>query len=81
MHVHCSCRWFIILNKIIYFTPPIMGLQQKIIQMYNTWIDAFEDDEISAVILLDMSADFDVVDHDILLDKLALDGLESGALS
>ena len=51
-----------------------------LIQMFDTWVDAFEHDEISAVIMLDMSAAFDVVDHDILLSKLKLYGLEINAL-
>ena len=51
-----------------------------LIQMFDTWIDAFEQDEVSAVIMLDMSAAFDVVDHSILLDKLALYGLEDETL-
>ena len=52
-----------------------------LIQMFDTWIDAFEDEEVSAVIMLDMSAAFDVVDHGILLSKLALYGFEDTALS
>ena len=35
--------------------------------MYDQWIEAFENDEITAVVMLDLSAAFDVVDHDILI--------------
>ena len=52
-----------------------------LIQMFNTWVEAFENDEISAVIMLDMSAAFDVVDHDILLSKLKLYGLKENSIS
>ena len=52
-----------------------------LVQMFDTWIEAFEDDEVSAVIMLDMSAAFDVVDHEILLGKLALYGFEDSAVS
>ena len=41
-----------------------------LVQMFDTWIEAFEDDEVSAVIMLDMSAAFEV-DHDILIKKMA----------
>ena len=51
-----------------------------LIQMFDNWIEAFEDEEISAVIMLDMSAAFDVVDFDILLSKLALYGVENKTL-
>ena len=49
--------------------------------MFNTWLEAMENDEISAVIMLDLSAAFDVVDHDILIKKLQLYGLEAGTLA
>ena len=39
-----------------------------LLQMYDTWIDAFKDDEITAVVLIDMSAAFDVVDHVIPIE-------------
>ena len=42
--------------------------------MYDTWVDAQAEGEISAVIMLDMSAAFDVVDHDILVDKMQIYG-------
>ena len=47
--------------------------------MYDSWLEALENDEISAVITLDMSAAFDVVDTNILCDKLKLYGLEDCA--
>ena len=49
--------------------------------MFDTWIEAFEKNEVSAVIMLDMSAAFDEVDHDILINKMALYGFEGDALS
>ena len=51
-----------------------------LIQMFDSWIEAFEDDEVSAVLMLDMSAAFDVVDHQILLNKLKLHGFEVSTL-
>ena len=51
-----------------------------LLQMFDTWLEALENDEISAVIMLDLSA-FDVVDHGILIDKLELYGLDTGSLT
>ena len=33
------------------------------------WREAFDQDELSAMVMLDLSAAFDVVDSEILLDK------------
>ena len=52
-----------------------------LIEMVDNWVEAFENDEITAVILCDQSAAFDVCDHKILLDKLKIYGLQEGALS
>ena len=46
-----------------------------LLQMFDTWLEALENDEISAVIMPGLIAAFDVVDHNILLEKLALYGL------
>ena len=43
-------------------------------QMQDLWLDALDKNEITAVIMCDMSAAFDLVNHSILLEKLALYG-------
>ena len=51
------------------------------LQMYNEWIEAFEEGKISAVVMIDMSAAFDVVDHSILLKKLRIYGFEESIIN
>ena len=43
-------------------------------QLQDIWIRGAEDTKFTAALLLDLSAAFDVVDHRILLDKMALYG-------
>ena len=47
-----------------------------LIQMYDGWLKAVEGGQLAGACLLDMSAAFDVVDHDLLLEKLSLYGLD-----
>ena len=46
------------------------GTSTALIQLFDQWLEASEKQELSAALLLDMSAGFDMVDHEILLDKL-----------
>ena len=48
--------------------------------MYDGWIQAVESEQIEGVCMLDMSAAFDVVDHDLLLQKLNLYGFQDDSL-
>ena len=52
-----------------------------LIQMYDRWVEAFEEKKLSAVVMLDLSAAFDAVDHSILLNKLKLYGFDEDSLS
>ena len=50
------------------------------LQMYTTWLDALEQGEMAGVCMIDMSAAFDVVDTEILLEKLKLYGFDRNAI-
>ena len=52
-----------------------------LIQMYDRWVEEVDDGNMVGVMMVDLSAAFDMVDHGILLEKLRLYGLEETALS
>ena len=66
--------------------PSHHGFRQKhststaLLQMFDVWVEAFENGDISTVIMLDMSAAFDLVDHNILVQKLSIYGFEDNTL-
>ena len=44
--------------------------------MYTTWLDAFEEGDLPGVCMIVISADFDAVDTELLLEKLKLYGID-----
>ena len=52
-----------------------------LIQMYDGWLQAVESGEMAGVCMLDMSAAFDLVDHNLLIQKLALYGFDESILN
>ena len=52
-----------------------------LIQMYDGWLKAVEAGQLAGACLLDMSAAFDVVDHDLLVEKLSLYGVEDDSIN
>ena len=51
-----------------------------LLQMYTSWLEALEEGKLAAVCMIDMSAAFDVVDTQLLLDKLSLYGCERSSI-
>ena len=50
------------------------------LQMYDTWLTAVESGDLAGVCMIDMSAAFDVVDTNLLLEKLKLYGFDKNAV-
>ena len=50
------------------------------LQMYTTWLDAIEQGDMAGVCMIDMSAAFNVVDTQLLLEKLKLYGFDREAV-
>ena len=44
--------------------------------MYDKWVEDVEEGKLVGVMMIDLSAAFDMVDHTLLLEKLHLFGLE-----
>ena len=59
---------------------PDHSTASALIQLQYLWLQAAEGGYISAALLLDLSAAFDLVDHQILLGKLELYGLDQSSL-
>ena len=64
------------------FHPNLMGFRKNrstltaVLQMYDRWVCGAKDGKINGVILLDLSAAFDLVDANILVEKLKIYGLD-----
>ena len=71
-------------NKI--FHPNLHGYrknrstQTALLQLYDRWVQAAADEQVSGAVLLDLSAAFDLVPPDILLRKLKIYGLQEDFL-
>ena len=51
-----------------------------LIQMYDQWVEEVEQGKMVGVMMIDLSAAFDMVDHPLLLEKLKLFGLDTAAI-
>ena len=51
-----------------------------VIEMYDTWAECVERGDMAGVMMLDLSAAFDLVDHHLLLQKLELMGFDRTAV-
>ena len=52
-----------------------------IIVMYSTWINAVEEGKMAGVVMVDLSAAFDLVDHGLLVKKLEVMGFNQNAVA
>ena len=45
--------------------------------MYDTWVRAAHQGQVTGVVFIDLSAAFDLVDHQLLAEKLNIYGVDS----
>ena len=51
-----------------------------LVRMYDGWVQAVEAEQLAGACMLDMSAAFDLVDHELLIQKLAIYGFDDNFL-
>lgn len=51
-----------------------------LVQMTDDWLQEFDERKLVGTVMLDLSAAFDLIDHDLLLDKLRCYGFEKCAI-
>lgn len=54
--------------------------QSALLTMYDRWVRASSFGDLSGVVLIDLSAAFDLVDHNLLMKKLQIYGLQQDCL-
>ena len=70
-------------NKLI--NPNHHGCRQghntatALLQMYDQWLDEVDNNKMVGIMMIDLSAAFDMVDHSILMKKLEIYGLDNKA--
>ena len=57
-----------------------LSTQTALLQMYDRWVRSASDGQLSGVVLLDLSAAFDLVDPILLLQKLKVYGFDENTL-
>ena len=50
-----------------------------LVQMYNKWVEEMEEGKMVGVLMIDQSAAFDLCDHEILVEKLKVLGVQQNA--
>ena len=51
-----------------------------LIQMYDQWVQEVDNNKMVGVMMIDLSAAFDMVDHSLLVEKLTLFGLDEASV-
>ena len=83
--VHLQLYEYFSSNKL--FHPNLHGYRRNrstltaLLQMYDRWVRAAAAGKVSGVILIDLSAAFDLVDSELLLKKLQVYGLDDNLLA
>ena len=84
-HVHDSLSEFLhefdLLHKTQSGFRPQHSCETALVNMIDSWLDAIDKGKMIGVVLVDFKKAFDLVDHNILLDKLSLYSIKGEALS
>ena len=84
-HVHESLSEFLHTYNLLHKTQSGFRTQHSfetaLVNMIDLWINAIDSGKMVVLVLVDFKKAFDLVDHQILIDKLEIYGIKDGALS
>lgn len=83
-HIHIHLLKFLEEHDLIYHHQsgfrPKHSCQSALTRLTDTWLSAINENKMTGVVFLDLKKAFDLVDHNILLDKLGLYNLDCNVL-